>query len=145
MKWLKSSNNYGLNPETGCVLQCRIYEPTNPELHTTLFFKLIVLYFSWTIFASIIIYNIAIILKLLLKTNTFIDFLKLTGGKPLLKKVQARAKQNKTKPTVPPNQTNKPKKTPTHYIKKTQPPKKKKKKSHLTQSQLCKEESILFP
>lgn len=42
-----------------------------------------------------IIYNTTTDLELLSRTNTFIDFLKLTGGKPLLKKVQAHAKQNK--------------------------------------------------
>lgn len=83
-----------LSPENGCILQYKIYEPTNPGLHTTLLFKLIVLYFSSTIFMSII-YKTTIDLELLLRTNTFIDFLKLIGGKPLLKKVQAHAKQNK--------------------------------------------------
>lgn len=120
MKWLKSSINDGLSPETGCILQCKIYEPTNPGLHTTLLFNLIVLYFSWTIFSSIIIYNTSIILELLLKT-IINQFPEINRRKAFVEEVQAHAKQNKTKTTVSPNQTNRPKKPPTHYIKKPNP------------------------
>lgn len=138
MKWLRSSNNYVLSPEAGSILQSKICEPINPGLHTTLLFKLIVLYFSWTIFISIIIYYTSIILELLLRTNTFINFLKLTGGKPLLKKVQAHAKQNKTNqesPQIKPTDKKNPK---PHYIKKPQTKTTTTKKSHLTWSQLYK-------
>lgn len=105
------------------------------------FFKLTVLYFSWIFFRSIIIYNTTIILELVLRTNTFIDFLKLTGGKPLLKcKPMQNNKTNQESPQIKPISQNKHPKT--HYTKKAKP--KKPKKPHLRWSHLCKEGSILL-